>query len=149
MNALNGPLKVREPIDEAFVAYFNSREGNKLAALICRAPTTVTRERGPRIERYSAPEFAEFMIDDIRGSKALLGALVAIALGGNGAEGARWLEKELGQVVQEMMRSSADSVQALADGRVTAEEKPALAVEFRALIGHLSTLVLKLEGGAT
>lgn len=148
MNALNGPLKVREPIDTAFAEYFASRLGNRLAEIICRAPTTVTRERGPRIERYSAPEMAEFLIDDLRGSKALMGALVACALGGSGAEGARWLEQELGQVVQEMMRSSADSVAALADGRVTEAEKPALAAEFRAIIGHLSTLVLKLDGVA-
>lgn len=148
MTAKSTPLVLRDGLARAFDQFFEARTATLVAALIKRCPSTVTRERGPQLDRYSSVELVEFLIDDLRTDRVLIGALVAAAMGASGQDGGRWLARELGEVVQEMMGGAASGVGALADGSLDDGECRELASKLRPLVGHLSTLLHKLEGGA-
>jgi hypothetical protein len=139
---------LRTVFPKAFDQYFESRAATKLAQLADVETSTITRERGPRLERYSAPELAEFLVDDLQGDRALFGALQAIAMRRAGVSTATqggWLIGELSSAVQEMLRDASKAVSMLADGQVDARERSDLAKDLRGLMGNLALLLDHLE----
>lgn len=147
MHAKPGALVLRDDVTEAFIAYYGSRTASRLAELIGRSVSTVTRDRGSFLDRYTSVELSEFLIDDLRGDSVLVGGLIAIALGGKSDLRDGWLLRELGGAVQEMMNACSASVGAIADGRLTESERKQQVKVLRPLLGQLAVLVLKLERG--
>jgi hypothetical protein len=140
---------LRSAFPRAFEQYFESRTATRLAQVCDVETSTITRERGPRLERYSAPEFAEMLVDDIGGGRVMLGALLAIAerrAASPAPAGGAWLVSELSSAVQEMLGDSGKAVAALADGEISARERSDLAKDLRSLVGHLSLLLEHLDG---
>jgi hypothetical protein len=139
---------LRTHFPKAFEQFFESRTATKLAQLAGVEPSTITRERGPRLERYSAPELAEFLVDDLQGDRVLYGQLQAIALrraGTASPEAGNWLIGELTAAVQEMLADAGKAVAVVADGQVDARERADLAKDLRALMGNLALVLDHLE----
>jgi hypothetical protein len=131
-------------IAAAFEAIFADHPGAHIARLCGVHASTITRERGPRVERYNGAELLAVLIDDAAcGERRLLGAVQAEAIRQRTASrfiSPATLSRQASTCAQDMLRNVHEMVGALADQRIDKTERARLIAALPSLIGHLSEL---------